>query len=376
MIKYLLSTFLLLFTGCGGDIITNNKSPIANITVNKTVNRTADISAINTTITIGSSITLDGSDSFDSDGSIASYAWQMGDNQTFNTPTLTWTPNAVGSYTVTLIVTDNQGATSSPKSITINVLQELISDREIFLIGDSTVHVIDNFAHFGWGQRLHLHIKDPSKFYNRAYGGVSSRSYKSIQPGDTISLWDKLKNIILDKDTSTGAYLMIQLGNNDIGTTLQDAMDTNTKTTMPGRNQTFYNELKEYITWAKEHNITPVLVTPVETMEKKYNGNDMESYFYRSYLSGDGNHGDYAQTIRELATDENIIMLDLQKKSWEVFNSYDQDNHAQLILDYGIPDTDRTHFNSDGATEIAKWVTELACDIQNGGDIGLCSQFK
>jgi PKD repeat protein len=51
--------------------------------------------------------------SFDPDGSIASYAWDFGDNTQGTGPSPQHTYQAGGTYTVTLTVTDDQGATST-----------------------------------------------------------------------------------------------------------------------------------------------------------------------------------------------------------------------------------------------------------------------
>ncbi|WP_374009470.1 PKD domain-containing protein [Leifsonia sp. LS-T14] len=64
------------------------------------------------------SVALDASASADSDGTIASYAWDFGDGQTGTGKTVNHT-YAAGTYTVTLTVTDNKGATgTSTASVT------------------------------------------------------------------------------------------------------------------------------------------------------------------------------------------------------------------------------------------------------------------
>ena len=62
---------------------------------------------------VGDTVQFDGSASYDPDGSIASYAWTFGDGGTASgaTPSHAFASNA--SFTVTLTVTDNQGATDS-----------------------------------------------------------------------------------------------------------------------------------------------------------------------------------------------------------------------------------------------------------------------
>lgn len=71
----------------------------------------------------GTVLQLDGSASCDPDGTITTYHWLFGDNTTATSPT----PNKVyhqdGNYTVTLTVTDNQGATANQTTFA------LISDQ-------------------------------------------------------------------------------------------------------------------------------------------------------------------------------------------------------------------------------------------------------
>lgn len=58
-------------------------------------------------------VNFDGTGSSDPDGSIASYAWDFGNDRTATTPTGSATYTQPGTYTVSLTVTDNQGATNT-----------------------------------------------------------------------------------------------------------------------------------------------------------------------------------------------------------------------------------------------------------------------
>jgi PKD repeat protein len=58
-------------------------------------------------------VSFDGTGSSDPDGSITSYAWNFGNDRTATTPTASATYTQPGTYTVTLTVTDNQGATGT-----------------------------------------------------------------------------------------------------------------------------------------------------------------------------------------------------------------------------------------------------------------------
>jgi PKD repeat protein len=104
--------------------VADNDGSIATVTANKTVlNRNPVASFIESaeTVPTGTVITFNASDSFDPDGSIATYAWDFGDGN-FDSGVLIGHSYADNSlYNVTLTVTDNDGAssvTSALKTIT------------------------------------------------------------------------------------------------------------------------------------------------------------------------------------------------------------------------------------------------------------------
>jgi PKD repeat protein len=68
----------------------------------------------------GSRCSFDASASSDSDGSVTSYAWDYGDGTTGDGQTSSHTYARLGSYTVTLVVTDDQGASAStPQTLSV-----------------------------------------------------------------------------------------------------------------------------------------------------------------------------------------------------------------------------------------------------------------
>jgi PKD repeat protein len=67
--------------------------------------------------TVGTSVTLDGSRSFDADGTITSWAWTFGDGGSATTAVATHAYAAAGTYTATLTTTDNLGARASDSAV-------------------------------------------------------------------------------------------------------------------------------------------------------------------------------------------------------------------------------------------------------------------
>ena len=76
--------------------------------------------------TVGTPVTFDGSGSIDPDGSITSYAWTFGDGSSGSGIQPSATYANAGSFTVTLTVTDDRGASSQPvtTTVTVNVGQQ------------------------------------------------------------------------------------------------------------------------------------------------------------------------------------------------------------------------------------------------------------
>lgn len=113
-------------------VFISNEPPIANAGADQTV-------------TIGTSVSLDGSASRDTDGSIVSYEWDFGDGAKSTGEMVTHTYSEVGTYTVTLTVTDNRGIkTSDTLTVQVNrennppVITGLSAEQDQVLTGATT----------------------------------------------------------------------------------------------------------------------------------------------------------------------------------------------------------------------------------------------
>ncbi|PVX25908.1 MAG: hypothetical protein CW691_03145, partial [Candidatus Bathyarchaeum sp.] len=108
--------------------VTDDDGATDSITVTKTVlNRqpVAKIVESATTVTQNEAIQFDASESFDVDGTIASYAWSFGDGTTATGVAPEHAYAETGEYTVTLTVTDNDGDSAS-ENVVIVVEDEAI----------------------------------------------------------------------------------------------------------------------------------------------------------------------------------------------------------------------------------------------------------
>jgi len=95
--------------GGGGDSDeTPNKKPIADLNAGEPYH-----GSVNT------NITFDGSNSYDSDGTVTKWFWDFGDNTSGTGKICNHTYSKVGKYMVTLTVTDNEGATNTDTSICV-----------------------------------------------------------------------------------------------------------------------------------------------------------------------------------------------------------------------------------------------------------------
>ncbi|MGB9135286.1 MAG: PKD domain-containing protein [Candidatus Bathyarchaeia archaeon] len=97
-------------------VVTDDDSATESVTATKTVLNKPPVALFTEsaeTVYIGEAIQFNASNSYDSDGNIASYSWTFGDGATATGKTPTHAYALEGTYAVTLVVTDNDGAISS-----------------------------------------------------------------------------------------------------------------------------------------------------------------------------------------------------------------------------------------------------------------------
>ena len=252
---------------------------------------------------------------------------------------------------------------SSSSSSSSSFKKETNKPTTIYLAGDSTVKTYESEQYIaGWGQYLDLFLGDDVKVVNAAQGGRSSRSFINegrlydIDDSDFKYSFSQNNGNSIGDVIKEGDFLFIQFGHNDdasklsnystifdrmvpLGTpdengiyptTPAEKMPTNqlpdeyknaasdseetkalTEIAKYGSSYYAYNSggtykwyLKQYIDFARSKNATPVLITPVARV--KFSNNEI--------IGGAGLHGDnfaYVQAVRQLATEENCLLIDL-----------------------------------------------------------------
>lgn len=223
-------------------------------------------------------------------------------------------------YGVLLIFLTLMGACTPEKKVTL------------FLVGDSTMAPKKERKRpeTGWGEMLENYI-DTSKvtIENHARNGRSSRTF--MEEGRWDSIMTKL---------SVGDVVFVQFGHND-------EVQTKKSSTTP---DIFQENLKKYITDTRSKNALPVLLTSVT--RRSYG---VDSIYYDS-------HEAYNKLMREVASEQNVILIDLNVSSSKLIKEsgfsesvkfYLQADSA-ILPNYPKGVRDNTHFNSYGANIMAE----------------------
>lgn len=207
---------------------------------------------------------------------------------------------------------------------------------ELFIAGDSTVtdQKEGGAPYAGWGQMLPALFKHDVCVDNHAISGRSSKSF--IDEGRLTIIADQLK---------AGDFLLIQFGHNDEKN--DPARGTEPFTT-------YKDYLLQYIEVARTKGANPILITPVSRRYFDANGFLMDT------------HGDYIVAVKELATEQQVPLIDLAEQTKMLLESLGEEQSKSLFVwlypgEYiHFPDgmEDNTHFQEQGAFQVAQLVAE------------------
>lgn len=213
----------------------------------------------------------------------------------------------------------------------------------LWLCGDSTMSIKDPKAwpETGWGMPF-VHFWDSTvRVVNMAKNGRSTRSFREE------GIWKQVM-----EGAGTGDYIFIQFGHND---------EVPTKKTYTTETD-FRNNLKQFVAESKDKKAIPVLLTPMTRRKFDSSGNV------------EGTHEVYAQITRDVAKEEKVLLLDMDRISQALLQQFGE-RHSKLLFlhlrpgehpNYPDGKEDNTHFNELGARLLAQLVLKEIRDKDPG----------
>lgn len=210
---------------------------------------------------------------------------------------------------------------------------------KIFIAGDSTASIKEMKAwpETGWGMPFAYAWDSTVTVVNKAKNGRSTRSF--MEEG----LWKQITDSMQEGD-----YVFIQFGHND-------EVPTKKTYTTPAQ---FKNNLIKYINETKSKKGIPVLLTPVARRKFDSTGKIQET------------HKEYSALVREVATEQKVIFLDIDSNSMKLCQEAGVEYSKSFFLhlkpgehpNYPEGKEDNTHFSELGAQWISGIVLRLIND--------------
>jgi lysophospholipase L1-like esterase len=202
----------------------------------------------------------------------------------------------------------------------------------IWMCGDSTMSIKEKKAYpeTGWGMPFVFFWDSTVTIENRAKNGRSTKTFIS----------EKLWQNVID-NVKEGDYVFIQFGHND------EAKEKVERYTTP---EEYKTNVKKFISETRNKKGIPVLFTPVSRRRFDADGHAIET------------HKDYSALVREIASSEKVNMIDLDRKTIELYEQFGKENSRWLFLQlkpgehpsYPGGRDDNTHINELGARLVAQ----------------------
>lgn len=193
-------------------------------------------------------------------------------------------------------------------------------EPRIVLVGDSTMadYPPARAPLSGWGQALRERLRGRAEVINRAVPGSSTLSYSRANWQQTVAR--------LRKDD----LLLIQFGHND------QRPDPSHNTTPTGQ---YRHLLARFVTDARNAGAIPVLMTPIPRYR-----------FSEGRVSD--THGHYGESVRDLAREKGVPLVDLAKRAAEEMERQGE-THVRPWYMLHSDGHDDVHLTSIGAKNMA-----------------------
>ncbi len=225
-------------------------------------------------------------------------------------------PGSVGAYQAT----GNETPPTPSKKITIYGIGDST-------MSDYTVYSTNLQPRTGWGQCLGAYFTEGVTVANHARSGRTTASFLSE------GLWTPIVSAL-----KTGDYVFIQFGHNDEKDLTTAQYRTN---------------LARFIGETRQKGAIPVLLTPIA--RRQFSGNTLQD-----------THGQFPPTMRQLAADSAVYLIDLTQKSMALVQSLGVEGSKAIYLylnageypNYPNGSADNTHLSPYGANEIARLAVE------------------
>jgi lysophospholipase L1-like esterase len=204
---------------------------------------------------------------------------------------------------------------------------------KLFIAGDSTASIKDVKAYpeHGWGMPFVYFWDSTVTVVNKAKNGRSTSSFQ------TEGLWKSIMD-----EASEGDYVFIQFGHND-------EVPTKKTATTP---EQFKSNLKKFVTETREKKAIPVLLTSMARRKFDSTGKIVST------------HDEYMKITRAVATEEKVVLLDMDVLTQQLYQQFGPENSALLFMqlkpgehpNHPRGKDDNTHFNEFGARLVAQLV--------------------
>ena len=186
----------------------------------------------------------------------------------------------------------------------------------------------------GWGMPFKYFFDSTVSIDNRARGGRSTRTFISE------NRWQPIADSLHEGD-----YVLMQFGHNDEA---KEEIYKERYTPVPD----YRANLVKFIEETRAKKAVPIIITPVTRMRFDKEGKQQET------------HVEYTAACYEVAKQQNVVLIDLDRKSRELLQKLGPEASGLLFMQLApgehpaYPDgqKDNTHFNEYGARRMAELV--------------------